>query len=122
MWSKYQKSTPTLPKKASSSEINYWIQTGLEVIIREGILFVSFDIHTKNNLMSADQTRKNKQFGKNKKDDRGNKEPAGKPSETDQSLHKPYRGDDEEKINRTDYSQQIGEFSDWRKGHESATV
>ena len=65
--------------------------------------------------MSADQTRKNKQLGKNKKDDRGNNEPAGKPTGTDQFLHKPYRGFDEEKINSTDYSQQIGEFSDWRK-------
>jgi len=65
--------------------------------------------------MSTDQTRKNKKFDKNKRDDPGNKEPAGKPAGTDQSLYKPYLGYDEEKINRTDYSQQIGEFSDWRK-------
>jgi hypothetical protein len=72
--------------------------------------------------MSADQTRKNTMFGKKKKDDRGNNTPAGKPAATDQSLHEPYRGHDEEKINATDYSQQIGEFSDWRKGDELASV
>jgi len=70
--------------------------------------------------MSSDQTRNKKKFGKNIRDDRGDKEPAEKPADTDQSLHQPYRGYDEEKINGTDHSQQIGEYSDWRKGDESA--
>ena len=67
--------------------------------------------------MSADQTRKNKKVAAgDKRSNRGtNRAPVAKPNETDQSLHKPYHGYHEEKINRTDYSQQIGEYSDWRK-------
>jgi hypothetical protein len=67
--------------------------------------------------MSAAQNRKNKKsFADDKKSDRApNRAPVGKPNETDQSLHKTYQGYDEEKISRPDYSQQIGEYSDWRK-------
>ena len=67
--------------------------------------------------MSAAQNRKNKKsFADDKKSDRApNRAPVGKPNETDPSLDKPYRRYDEEKISRTDHSQQIGEFSDWRK-------
>jgi len=67
--------------------------------------------------MSADQSRKNrKSFAEDKKNNLGtNRVPVAKPNATDQSLHKPYHGYDEEKISSTDYSQQIGEYSDWRK-------
>jgi hypothetical protein len=67
--------------------------------------------------MSADQNRKNKKsFAEEKRNNHATKRaPVAKPNETDQSLHKPYHGYDEEKISRTDYSQQIGEYSDWRK-------
>jgi len=83
----------------------------------KGILFVAFKVQIKNNLMSADQTRKNKKVAAgDKRSNRGtNRAPVAKPNETDQSLHKPYHGYDEEKISGTDYSQQIGEYSDWRK-------
>jgi hypothetical protein len=67
--------------------------------------------------MSADQTRRNKKsFAEDKRNNRAtNKATAAKPNETDRSLHELYRGYHKEKISRTDYSQQIGEFSDWRK-------
>jgi hypothetical protein len=66
--------------------------------------------------MSADQNRSTKKLGKSNKGNRGSsKEPAGKPSDTDQSLNRPYEGYDEEKINRPDPAQQIGEFSNWSK-------
>jgi hypothetical protein len=67
--------------------------------------------------MSADQNGKNKKsFAEDKKNNHGtNRTPVAKPIETDQSLHKPYHGYDEEKISRTDCSQQIGEYSEWRK-------
>ncbi len=67
--------------------------------------------------MSADQNRKSKKsFAEDKRNNRGtNRAPVGKPNETNQSLHKPYHGYDEGKISRTDYSQQISEYSDWRK-------
>ena len=74
--------------------------------------------------MSADQNRKNKKsFAEDKRNNRGtNSAPVGKPNETDQSLHKPYHGHDEQKISRTDYTQPIGEYSDWRKEDESASI
>ena len=67
--------------------------------------------------MSADQNRNDKKsFAEDKRNNRApNRAPVGKQTESDQSLPKPYRGYDEEKISRTDYSKQIGEFSDWRK-------
>jgi hypothetical protein len=67
--------------------------------------------------MSADQNRNNKKsFAEDKRSNRAsNRAPVRKPSEGDQSLHKPYRGYDDEKTSSTDYSKQIGEFSDWRK-------
>jgi hypothetical protein len=67
--------------------------------------------------MSAAQNRKNKKSSaENKRNNRAtNRAPIEKPNETDQSLHRPNPGYDEEKISRTDYSQQIGEFSEWRK-------
>ena len=66
--------------------------------------------------MPANQNRNNKKsFAEDKRNNRATNRAPGKPNETDQFLHRPYRGYDEEKINRTDYSQQIGEFSDWRK-------
>lgn len=66
--------------------------------------------------MSADQNRNNKKsLAEEKRSNRAsNRTSVGKPSEGDQSLHKPYRGYDDEKTSRTDYSKQIGEFSDWR--------
>ena len=67
--------------------------------------------------MSAAQDRKNKKsLAEDKRNDGApNRAPMGKLNETDQSLHKLYHGYDEEKISRTDPSQQIGEYSDWRK-------
>ena len=70
--------------------------------------------------MSAYQNRKNKKsFAEDKRNNRGtNRIPVG----TVQSLHKPYHGHDEQKISRTDYTQPIGEYSDWRKEDESASI
>jgi hypothetical protein len=66
--------------------------------------------------MSADQNRNKKPLGKSKRDSHDrDKRPGGKPMDNDQPLHQPYQGYDEEKGNRTDYSQQIGEFSNWSK-------
>ena len=66
--------------------------------------------------MSADQNRNTKKFGKSNKGNGSNsKEPAGKPTDTEQSLHRPYQGYDEEKTERPDPAQQIGEFSNWSK-------
>lgn len=64
--------------------------------------------------MSADQNTNTKKLGKSNKGNRSSsKEPAGKPTDTGQSLHRPYPGYDEESVNKPDPAQQIGEFSNW---------
>jgi len=67
--------------------------------------------------MSADQTKDKRPLGKNNRDDRNsNRRPTGKPGNgvnSDPTIGQPNQGHDEEKANRIDYSQQIGEFSNW---------
>jgi len=65
--------------------------------------------------MAADQNRNKKPTDRAKKNDNNrNGGPAGKSRESDESLHRPFEGYDEE-VNKTDYSKQIGEFSNWSK-------
>jgi hypothetical protein len=69
--------------------------------------------------MSADQTKHKKPFGKSNRSDRNSsRRLIGKPgngANTDPSGHQSHGGHDEEKINRIDHSQQIGEFSNWSR-------
>ena len=69
--------------------------------------------------MAADKNRNKKPTDKAGKDDNGrNGGPAGKSRNVDDSLHRPYEGYDKE-VNTTDYSKQIGEFSNWSKRRSS---
>jgi hypothetical protein len=67
--------------------------------------------------MSADQTKNTKPLGKGVRNNRdSDKRPMGKPGNSvdhDPSSGQPLQGYDEEKTDRIDYSQQIGEFSNW---------
>jgi hypothetical protein len=69
--------------------------------------------------MAADQNRNKKPTDKAKRDNSRNAGPAGKSRNSDDSLHRPYEGYDEEEGSKTDYSQQIGEFSNWSKSRTS---
>ncbi len=66
--------------------------------------------------MSADQTNK-KPFGKSNRSNRDSnkRRKPGISVENDPSSEQPHQERDEEKINRIDYSQQIGEFSNWSR-------
>jgi hypothetical protein len=67
--------------------------------------------------MSADQTNNKKPLGKSNRIHRdSSKSRIAKPgngASNDPSSQQPYH--DVEKINRIDYSQQIGEFSNWSR-------
>jgi len=69
--------------------------------------------------MSADQTKNKNPLGKSNGNNRdSDKSPMGKPRnsvDNDPSSGQPNQGHDEQKTNRIDYGQQIGEFSNWGK-------
>ena len=66
--------------------------------------------------MSTDQNRNKKPTEAVQRNNHGSdRGPAGKSRDSDDSLHRPYEGYDEEKRDETDYSQQIGELSNWSK-------
>ena len=66
--------------------------------------------------MSTDQTNK-KPFGKSDRSSResNKRRKTGNSMENDPSSGQPHQERDEEKTNRIDYSQQIGEFSNWNR-------
>jgi hypothetical protein len=67
--------------------------------------------------MAADQTKNKNPLGKSNGNNRdSDKRHMGKPgnrADNDPSSGQPHQGYNEEKTNRIDYSQQIGEFSHW---------
>jgi len=63
--------------------------------------------------MSAEETRNNKKpLNKNKKDHNSRKERPAKNVNADRKHYNRY---DEEKIDKSDQSQPMGEFSDWNR-------
>ena len=93
--------------------------TGIKGLDR-GIVFVYLDSASKKFIiMSADQTNNKKPFGKstrnNRDIERKRMEEAGQTIENDLLSGQPHQRGNEQKVDKFDHSQQIGEFSNWSR-------